>query len=202
VKRFYSPLAPNPIKKSEGQKISVLIPGRLERERVGGELRSMEPAPIITKITHPTQFWEHIRMANESLVGLLKSDVQKWNDYRSIAGEVEIDLSGANLSGADLSRADLSRADLNHANLSGANLNRANLNHAKLIGANLTDANLSGADLRDANLRSANLSGADLSHAILGGADLSYADLRGADLRDANLSGATYTEEQMRLAIR
>jgi hypothetical protein len=35
VKRFYSPLAPNPIKKSEGQKISVLIPGKLERESGG-----------------------------------------------------------------------------------------------------------------------------------------------------------------------
>jgi uncharacterized protein YjbI with pentapeptide repeats len=71
-------------------------------------------------------------MANESLVGLLKSDVQKWNDYRSIAGEVEIDLSGANLSGADLSRADLSRADLRDAKLTDANL----------IGATYTDGQM------------------------------------------------------------
>lgn len=51
-------------------------------------------------------------MNNDQLLELLKSDVNKFNQYREENPQQEIDFSHEDLSGADLSGADLFGADL------------------------------------------------------------------------------------------
>ncbi len=94
---------------------------------------------------------------NKEHLEILKSGVQKWNQWRAENPNVVVDLSGANLR-----EADLSGASLHGANLSGAYLNGANLNEGNLHGANLREADLSGASLHGANLSGAYLNGAIL----------------------------------------
>src|SRR6516164_291656 len=139
---------------------------------------------------------EQCRMADESLVSLLKDGVETWNKWRSEGQRGLPDLSGANLCGAKLSLANLRGADLSGAKLSEANLGEADLSgsmlsEAKLWRADLSRANLDGVVLNRANLRESNLSRAGLSKAELIRADLRQADLRQANLGGSNLSGAT-----------
>ena len=53
---------------------------------------------------------------------ILKSGIEKWNQWRVDNFEIIPNLRRANLSGADLSGASLRRADLSGANLSGADI--------------------------------------------------------------------------------
>ena len=156
-------------------------------------------------------------MANPEHLKILKSGVDKWNEWRKENRDVRADLIGADLSkanfiGANLSEAILREANLNGANLNGANLSRANLSKANLsvailseailFGAILSEAILSGANLSGANLIGADLSRADLSRADLSRADLSKVDLSKvdlsrADLIEANLIGANFSEANL-----
>ena len=79
-------------------------------------------------------------------------------------------------------------------------------NLAELRGSDFTEADLSGGDFRGiklifVNLIRADLTFADCRGADCRGADLMEADLAGADLRGTDLRGATYTQEQIDLAI-
>src|SRR2546427_815662 len=109
-------------------------------------------------------------MADQELLEILKSGVQKWNAWRTGHPGIHANRGAANPSDAGPSRADPSAADLDGANLTGA----------ELAVANLSDANLSGADLNGANLSGANLSGANLSHTVLAETVFGNVDLRNA----------------------
>lgn len=121
-------------------------------------------------------------MANAEHLEILKSGVEKWNEWREKNEIITPDLFGA----------DLSHAFLTGANLTGAILTEAFLTEAFLIGAFLTEANLSNADLSEAFLFNA-----DLSNAILSNANLSYADLSEANLSNAYLENATLLETRL-----
>jgi uncharacterized protein YjbI with pentapeptide repeats len=130
---------------------------------------------------------------NEEHVALLRSSVDRWNDWRQTTNE-RPSLTDADLSEADLSRAHLQGADLAHADLSFAQLDRADLadadlRDANLHSANLANANLSTAELRNANLAAADLCGADLSRARLISADLTRSQLIGTNLEGSILDG-------------
>ncbi len=134
-------------------------------------------------------------MANEKHLEILRSGVEKWNEWRKKNQEDHANLRGANLSGANLSGANLPDADLSNADLSHANLYNAFLSRANISGANLCNAALSRSNLLNANLRGANLYNANLPHTSLIGVNLIGANLSGANLLDtdllnANLSGA------------
>jgi uncharacterized protein YjbI with pentapeptide repeats len=143
-------------------------------------------------------------MADEKHLLILKSGVDKWNEWQKAHPEVSPDLSGidlgqANLSGADLGSTDLNRASLCEADLTMANLREADLTGADLGGVFFASANLAGADLTKAILEAANLPAAtlrwaNLQEADLRGANLSGANLSGADLTGANLEGAILDE--------
>jgi uncharacterized protein YjbI with pentapeptide repeats len=64
-------------------------------------------------------------MADEEQLRILRQGVEAWNDWREQAGNIEIDLSGANLRGANLRGAHLGLTFLNEANLIEANLRGA-----------------------------------------------------------------------------
>lgn len=74
-------------------------------------------------------------MNNDQLLELLKSDVNKFNQYRKEYSDQKIDLYEADLYKLDLRYADLYKVDLYHANLIGADLRDANLTDANLKGA-------------------------------------------------------------------
>lgn len=136
-------------------------------------------------------------MADEHQLSMLKSDLQRWNIWRTPISSnpkfklEDINLVGADLNGANLIDAELSAADLRNANLGGAKLTRANLRSVNLQGANLSGANLDHAHLHEANLKGANLSGTSLCDAILYEADLKEVNLCEASLRNANLIRAS-----------
>lgn len=139
-------------------------------------------------------------MANAEHLEILKSGVEKWNEWRKENEGVKPDLSNADLHGALLTKAnlqnvnmygvDLSQAFLYNTNMTFADLSDSSLSNAFLNGANLSRANLSGTTLYGADLSHTNLSGVNLSNAELTRATLLYADLSNADLSDANLSEA------------
>jgi hypothetical protein len=137
-------------------------------------------------------------MANEDQLRILRQGPAAWNDWRSKAGDILVDLCGADLEGANLMGVNLRGAnligtDLRRINLRGANLGQAQLRAVKLIEANLSRVYLSGADLTDANLSGAHIIRADLAGVILSGANLSGADLSHTNLSDADLSGTDFT---------
>ena len=61
-------------------------------------------------------------MNNKQLLELLKTDVEKFNQYRKEYPKQRIDLFGVDLRGVDLIGADLRGVDLTRANLDGANM--------------------------------------------------------------------------------
>src|SRR2546422_254429 len=71
-------------------------------------------------------------MADQELLEILKSGVQKWNAWRTGHPGIHANRSDADRSDADRNGANLSDADLSGANLSGANLSGANLSHTVL----------------------------------------------------------------------
>ena len=95
-------------------------------------------------------------MTKEEALGLLKSNVERFNELRE-NGEEKLDLSGVNLSGTNLEKANLRRITF-----AGANFQKANLSGAQLTGDNLEDVDFRGADLTDASFHHATLQGADM----------------------------------------
>jgi uncharacterized protein YjbI with pentapeptide repeats len=150
-------------------------------------------------------------MANEEHVRILRSGVEKWNEWRSTCPEVKpdlekgdlhgVDLTSINLSGSELSGvifhdAILREANFTSANLSDGQLADAVLDHANLDGSNLyaasfDSAKLIAATLRRARLHDTNLYTADLAAAKLNEAELLGANLHGVFLNDADLSNAS-----------
>ena len=93
------------------------------------------------------------QLNNKELLELIKTDVEKFNNYRAEYPNQKIDFSGANLQQtyfewANLAEANIQDADLEMANLEGTNLQGANLQGANLLWANLQGANLQGACLK------------------------------------------------------
>lgn len=121
-------------------------------------------------------------MANKQHYKILKSGVNKWNQWREKHPEVN----------PNLEMADLQNEDLRGANLSGANLRRADLRRANLsaTGNYFDDLKLDGADLQDANLSEAFLSHVYFLEAKLGGADFTKACLRDASFWEADFTPA------------
>jgi uncharacterized protein YjbI with pentapeptide repeats len=130
-------------------------------------------------------------MANEEHLRILRSGVEKWNEWRP--NESRPDLRDANLRLARLSNADVSTVDFSDADLTGVNLIDAHLNSAKMVGANLSYALLSHTDLTGADLSEANLRGAHLTNAHFYGTAL-----RGADLTDALLGWSSFSAVSLR----
>jgi hypothetical protein len=131
-------------------------------------------------------------MTNYMQLGLLKEDVDVWNNWRKENPQSKIelvsaDLAHTDLSGAQLSEANLSGADLRFADLTGVYLREVNLSGADLSGANLNQADCRVANFTRAILVRTNLKEANLLHANLGGANLGFADLERAILNSANL---------------
>ena len=153
-------------------------------------------------------------MANAEHLEILKSGVEKWNEWRrenrfikpdlcdaylyranlSCADLCDTYLYKANLSCADLCDAHLDRANLSHSDLSGTKLSRAGLSGANLVSTILSHADLSHSVFFHADLSNAKLSGTNLSHAHLSGAHLSGVNLQNANLHGANLHGAILTD--------
>ncbi len=103
-------------------------------------------------------------MADKSdLVGMLKSDVQKFNQFRTDNPSAQIDLAEVELANIDLKKADFKRIKLQGSNFTGADLKGA-----EFVNADLTNANLSKTDLLETSLHRANLRNADLRGANLG----------------------------------
>lgn len=144
-------------------------------------------------------------MAISEQLELLKSSLEKWNEWRNKEPDVKIDLSRANISGtylynavfydanlveSDFSGADLRSAQFFGADLRGANFKKANLEYASFTRANLEGANFENANLKEAVLFKANLSSAKLNESILIRARLDEADLSKVDGYRANFGGA------------
>lgn len=98
----------------------------------------------------------------EELIGMLKSDVQKFNQFRLDNPTTQLDLSGIHLAESNLKKADLKRIKLENANFAGADLKGAEFAGANLTGANLSETDLLETSLHRANLTNANLRGANL----------------------------------------
>ncbi len=141
-------------------------------------------------------------MATAKHLDILKTNVQKWNDWRKRNNDRRIDLRETTLDGLNLSYANLSGVLLARASLAGTRLVNANLRGAKMTAVNLTEADLSGADLYRSNLHrgalkgarliktnftKSNLSRSDLSQTIMSRSDFGGADLSGAGLWQAVL---------------
>ena len=123
-------------------------------------------------------------MANqEHLYFLLNSDAARWNHWKLVNSQIQLDFSNAELREIQLTEKDLSGANFSNADLRGANLSAANLSYANLAGADLSQVWLSIPPNPD---RLDNLTGEAYD---LKPVDLSNANLTGANLAGANLTG-------------
>jgi hypothetical protein len=122
-------------------------------------------------------------MANEEHLRILRSGVEKWNEWRSQNPVVEPDLTNANLRLINLHGANLTDANLSNADLTGvlfidtllhfSVLTKATLSYARMAQLNLTSvdmshANLSGASLLNVNFFGTNLVGCNFTDVNLG----------------------------------
>ena len=72
-------------------------------------------------------------MANqEHLYFLLNSDAARWNHWKLVNSQIQLDFSNAELREIQLTEKDLSGANFSNADLRGANLSAANLSYANL----------------------------------------------------------------------
>jgi uncharacterized protein YjbI with pentapeptide repeats len=142
-------------------------------------------------------------MANQTHLDVLKSGVDRWNDWRNAAPNVVPDLvngdigskphfTGANLHGANLSGFHFGDGILDSCDFSNAKLVRAELSdvivsHSRFTGADLSDATLVGARIHDSDLSGCNMTRADLREARLYETSIVSADLEGAHLEYASL---------------
>ncbi len=81
-------------------------------------------------------------MTKEEALGLLKSNVERFNELRENDQE-RLDLSGANFQKANLSGAQLNGDNLEDADFRGADLTEASFHHATLNGADMREAKCS-----------------------------------------------------------
>jgi hypothetical protein len=137
-------------------------------------------------------------MPDEDLINILKQGAAKWNYWRSINGNDEIDFSGVDLSNMNLSGANLISVRMSEANLANVDLSKAILTFGKLQFANLTGANLSEADLLGTDFSFAKMAGTNLKSANLRQSFLAFADMRGTDLSGAFLIGAMLVHTNLR----
>lgn len=101
----------------------------------------------------------------DSPITLLKSGVERWNQWRAQHPNKPYSLAGQDLSHGYFYEADFSNTDLSDANLTGACLIGADFRGANLSGANLSKAYIDSADFRQANLIGADLTGTDVQEA-------------------------------------
>lgn len=132
-------------------------------------------------------------MADDEQVGILRSGVLVWNQWRKANGSV-VNLSGADLSGIELGSADrFTHAELYLSHLEGAKLRDADLSGAILVNSELCDANLQGANLAGADLWGAELRNANLRDSVLYDTDFTEADLDGTDFTNAVMDGTIFS---------
>jgi len=120
-------------------------------------------------------------MANEEHLRILKSGVEKWNEWRQTIA-VRPDLSNAELTGMYLRASNLHACDLNFADLRQVDLTGADLREARLGDVNLNGAVLTMTDLRLANLTGAMLVGVDMQQANMTDAVIGWTTFCNMDL--------------------
>ncbi|MGB5916100.1 MAG: pentapeptide repeat-containing protein, partial [Phormidesmis sp.] len=127
----------------------------------------------------------------DSLLTLLKSSVNRWNQWRlRHPGEP------CCLAGVDLSKGYFYEADFSSVDLSGANLSRACLIGANFQNANLTGANLSNAYVNSADFRGAVLEGAQLAGANVGESNMAQTAIARASLDSSSQAVRSQTTSQ------
>ncbi|MCE1248442.1 MAG: pentapeptide repeat-containing protein [Firmicutes bacterium] len=136
---------------------------------------------------------------NQTHYDLLKSGVDKFNQWRKRNISVQVDLTGSDFSGMDL----------DEVNFSGALLHNSLFTKTSLIGADFAQANVSGCDFTGADCSLAIFTGAVGSNSkfintnlrkakmILGhfnDSDFTGANLSNSDFREARMDGAIVEE--------
>jgi hypothetical protein len=119
-------------------------------------------------------------MTKGEMIDLLKSDVERWNEWRRDHPEFLIDLENVNFSNRDLSGADFSKALLSFADFNNTSLYGVDLEGAHIFVAYLDKANLRDANLADTVFSQCSLEDVDFSGAILMNTSFDDVDLRGA----------------------
>ena len=130
----------------------------------------------------------------EELLNLIKTDLQKFNEFKKANPNLPIDFNGA-----DLRKANLRQAELGKVNFSGADLREADLTEAQINNANLENADLRGAIVDATNLHRAKIRGAKLEGAKLG--DLSKDGMRMC-LHPASFDGVEYDKEHLEAMLK
>lgn len=157
-------------------------------------------------------------MTKDEMLGLLISDVEKWNAWRKETGNNKqildltgvdfpetlvlhdadlrcVDLSGCTAEGVMFMRCDFYRANLSKGRFFGTRFDQSLLfkvvaQDATFVGASFSRASLDNAQLQRSNFTGANLRQSDLSYVDATGANFSEASMLGTIVRDTKFHSA------------